>query len=360
MTKIIHTADVHLTNSNDERWQALVQVLKLAKKEKADVVTISGDLFDTDFSATKYRAQLRSLFSNNGFPIIIIPGNHDQKSFSQNTFFGDEANILDKSKTKFSLEKTDIYGLPFEPLSSDQIFQKINELNQELDLEKTNVLLFHGELLDQFFCEDDFGQEGNRRYMPLKLNFFAETNFDYVLAGHFHRSFTLQPLPNSRLKNGGWFVYPGSPISVTKKELGQRSVAIIKTGQKPQEKTIASNYYQQLDFRFTPGEEKKQLKLLEKEVKKAEKNCKILLVATGYIDGSNGEFNSTILNNELKKLAKKYSVIEVDNQVVDIESIFNDALFKTFKKKLAKFTNKREEQQLEQTLINAMMEFQGK
>jgi exonuclease SbcD len=76
-----------------------------------------------------------------------------------------------------------------------------------LTADKKNILLCHGELLDAFFSRTCFGAEGEGRYMPFKLSYFDDLNIDYVLAGHFHSRFDVW-----QLKNGGYFVYPGSPI----------------------------------------------------------------------------------------------------------------------------------------------------
>ncbi len=45
--KILHTADLHLRSENDERWAALTAVVDIGKKQKADVLVIAGDLFDS-------------------------------------------------------------------------------------------------------------------------------------------------------------------------------------------------------------------------------------------------------------------------------------------------------------------------
>ncbi len=360
MTKIIHTADIHLNQDKPERRQALQAVIDLAKKEQANLVTISGDLFDDGFSATKSRTELRSLFSNNGFPTVIIPGNHDQNSFEQGLFFGDEAVILNHNQTKHSYQQTDVYGLPFEATTSSDLFKKIHHLNQELDPNQTNILMFHGELLDQFFSQDDFGQEGNRRYMPLKLSYFEDTNFDYVLSGHFHRSFTVQSLPNKRLETGGWFVYPGSPISITQKETGPRMVSLIETGKKPKAVKLNTPYFQSLKFTFKPNQTESTLNQITGTLEKQPAQAKILLTTQGYIDGSSGPFSSKELAKELKNLSEKYEVTVLDNKVADIEQILNDDLFQIFKQKLNQLSDQKKQAAIEQIMIEAMMVHQGK
>ncbi len=86
--KILHTADIHLREENKERWDALCEIVELGKKESIDAMVISGDLFDADIDALKLKGGLRELFSNVDYDIIIIPGNHDAKSFDDRAFFG--------------------------------------------------------------------------------------------------------------------------------------------------------------------------------------------------------------------------------------------------------------------------------
>jgi len=43
--KILHTADLHLKEYGDERWETLQKLIDIAKKEKIDLFVICGDLF---------------------------------------------------------------------------------------------------------------------------------------------------------------------------------------------------------------------------------------------------------------------------------------------------------------------------
>jgi len=78
--KILHTADIHLKEYEDERWKALEKLIEIGKKEKVEIFAISGDLFNKDIDAENLRPKIRELFSYNGFQIILIPGNHDSDS----------------------------------------------------------------------------------------------------------------------------------------------------------------------------------------------------------------------------------------------------------------------------------------
>lgn len=57
--KILHTADIHLRERHDERWKALQKIIEIGKREKIDVLAISGDLFDKGIDAEKLRPHIR-------------------------------------------------------------------------------------------------------------------------------------------------------------------------------------------------------------------------------------------------------------------------------------------------------------
>ena len=71
--KLLHTADLHLNADRPETVEALEVVLAEADRHEVDIVTIAGDLFDTQAAADALRPQLRPLFSDNPFEIVAIP-----------------------------------------------------------------------------------------------------------------------------------------------------------------------------------------------------------------------------------------------------------------------------------------------
>lgn len=208
--KILHTADIHLKEYGDNRWKTLQKLIEVGKREKVEILVISGDLFDREIDAESLRPKIRELFSNNDFKIVLIPGNHDSDSYKEGVYFGEDTVILTDLNESFEYKNLKIWGLPFEPIEGEKILDKLHLLANNLDTGKKNILLYHGELLDAFFSRKDFGEEGEKRYMPVKLSYFKDLNIDYVLAGHFHSKFDVW-----ELEEGRYFVYPGSPISIS-------------------------------------------------------------------------------------------------------------------------------------------------
>ena len=90
MPKIIHTADIHLdapfslfdvqkaqVRKNELRG-TFSSLILLAKTEKADIMILAGDLFDSGFVTKETTSLLISQFAS--VPecrFVIVPGNHD-------------------------------------------------------------------------------------------------------------------------------------------------------------------------------------------------------------------------------------------------------------------------------------------
>lgn len=359
MAKILHTADIHLQQFGDERWQALIAVFDLANQLKVDAVTIAGDLFDKNTASYELRDEkLRNLLSKQKFKILILPGNHDAASFGQGFYFGDNVTIIEKSNQLINLKDSTIAGIPFEPLSASELFKTIESIDSKLNPNETNILLFHGELSDLFFSSSDFGDEGQKRYLPLKLNLLKHTNLDYILAGHFHSKFHIKRLPNKRKKQGGYFVYPGSPISITTKEIGPRSVAFIDTAKAPEPIELKTQYYQIVEINLTPDDDQKILKKIETKLEKLPSNAVGLLKVSGFIDQKQLRFTEKELKQKLNKLATQYhsQVYDNDFAVKDVGTIINSGLYRVFIDELAKTKlDQGYQQQLTKNFINALM-----
>jgi DNA repair protein SbcD/Mre11 len=333
MTKLLHTADVHLQQVGDERWQALLAVLEQAEQLKVEALTIGGDLFDQNFNAHDIRDQLRAVFADRSFQTIILPGNHDARSFQQGFYFGQNVTVIDQPGQLIQLNKnTTITGLPFAELTTNQLIKQLEKINATLDPKKTNIFLFHGELTDLFFNSQDFGDEGQKRYLPLKLNLLKDTVFDYILAGHFHTNFVVKNLPNKRLKQGGFFVYPGSPVSITIKETSQRSAALIELGKAPQPIGLETHHYQQIESQLRPDDTTKFLIKLEKELQQLKPYVTGLISINGFFDQAKLGLTEEQIHQKITALAEKYhSQLTDDNFAVkDISTILDTGLYQAF------------------------------
>ena len=350
--KILHTADLHLREYEDDRWKTLQKLIETGKKEKVEIFVISGDLFDKDANAENLRPKIRNIFSRNGFKIVLLPGNHDCNSYKSGMFFGEDATILNDLNTPFEFKDTRIWGMPFETIEGKNILIKLHSLTNKLTPDKKNILLYHGELLDAFFSRGDFGDEGEERYMPAKLSYFKDLNIDYVLAGHFHSKFEMW-----KLENGGYFVYPGSPISITKREKGKRKVNIFEVGKLPEEHLLHTPYFEEVVIEFDPYENKKPLEIVKEIINQIQPEARIILIIKGYINSKEIKISESEMVNQIKEIIHEKYIEPPLYEFKDIQTILEDDLFKKFIGKLSETEYDEEKKKsIQEIAIKSMME----
>jgi len=326
--KVLHTADLHLREYGDQSWRALRTLIEVGRKEKIDLFAVCGDLFDRGVDAEKLREPIRELFSGNGFQILIIPGNHDADSYGAGMYFGSDARILHDIAAPVEFDDARIFGIPFEPLDAGRVLDRLRSLAGNLKGDRKNVLLFHGELLDAFFSRKDFGEEGDRRYMPLKLSYFDGLKIDYVLAGHFHSNFDVRTL-----KSGGYFVYPGSPVSITRRETGRRKANVFQIGEPPGEYALDTPHFEEVTVTLDPFEGLDPIEAVTERFAALHPQAKVILTVRGFVNGAALGTTETELVSHIKRMAA-HRVVEEHYEFKDIARIIEDDLFRSFKEKL--------------------------
>ncbi len=353
MVKVLHTSDLHLKKYQGERWNTLVDLIELGNKEEITHFVISGDLFDKNFEANKLRPKIREVFSKGSFDVILLSGNHDHSAYKQKFDFGDNVQVLSEDKKVINYEEVDIYGLPFKEISNEKILDELRSLDKIVDSKKTNILLYHGELLDSFFSKGEFGDEGKKRYMPVKLSYFKDLNFNYILAGHFHTNFDSREIDQDT-----HFVYPGSPVSITKKETGKRKVNIFKKGEAPQPKKLKTPYFKEINIILSYKDEN-PLEKIKKELSNVEENAKVLFKVGGFIDSEKINKTEKEFINEIRKVAKEKCYEYQEPTIKDISEVLNSDLFINFEKKLKEENySKEKEKELINLLIKGMTEIE--
>ena len=350
--KILHTADIHLREYDDDRWKTLHKLIEVGKKEKVEMLVISGDLFDKGIDAENLRPKIREIFSNTGLKIVLIPGNHDSDSYASGIYFGEDSVILTDLNSPFQCKDVMVWGIPFEPIGGEKILGKLHSLANNLSPHKKNILLYHGELLNVFFSRRDFGDEGEERYMPVKISYFKDLKLDYVLAGHFHSSFDVQ-----RLENGGYFVYPGSPISITKRETGQRKVNIFEIGKPPKEYLLDTPHFEEVIIEFDPFKDRKPIEAVEKHFNSLHPEARIILTVEGFVNGEAIGLTEVELVKQIRKVAGTRCVEAPRCEFRDIRRILENDLFKTFIERLEETDYEEEKKKrMRDIVIKAMME----
>ena len=194
--------------------------------------------------------------------------------------------------------------------------------------------------------------------MPIKKAYFKNTKIKYVLAGHFHTNFDIIDLPN-----GGYFVYPGSPVSITSKELGKRKVNLFEVGEAPKELPLDTFHYEFLDIHIDPFIDKNPLEYIEEKfneyLNRSDTNYKLMIKIDGYIDSSKYGVTEEDIDTHIRSLREQYPgvIYEVRNEIRDLSFVLNNEIFKEFTKRLAnKDYDEEEKRGITEYVIKAMME----
>jgi exonuclease SbcD len=351
MMKILHTADIHIREEDDNRWQAFSEVIALAKSEKVDVLAISGDLFDSDVDANKLRPKFREFFSEPDFDTIMIPGNHDANAYLQDLFLGDRVRIVRDYLTPVKIKSVTFWGFPFQDMKSTELMNCLQEMNAKIGRGETHVLLFHGELLDISGIWENYGSEGQRRYLPIKLEFFKSMKWDYILAGHFHTHFEVHLIAESK-----YFVYPGSPVPVTRKELGPRKVNLFEIGQPPHPRELKTPYFDSIEINLNPFEDIDFTQTIQRQLKNFPDHARLLVNIGGYFDRTKTGLSEEDLHKSIQEWVGERAE-SIQFEVRDIHEILADDLFRTFEKKLnASSLPNLEKEKIKNLTIRAIME----
>lgn len=342
--KILHTSDIHLREYEDYSWKAFEYLTKIASREKVGFFVVSGDFFDQKSSFDKLYHELRPLLNSVEYEFVIIPGNHDEKAFGSDAFLGGNVRIIRNLTEPLEYESLRFFGFPFKNITSGEVRNNLRKIKELAFEDKTNILLFHGELLDHSFIGSDFGDE-EINYMGVRLSFFEGLNLKYVLAGHFHTNFQVY-----EFNREGFFVYPGSPISITRKETGRRSVNLFEVGNPPSQYLIDTPYYEKISFSVYPEDKIEPLARIKEKIKGISKEARILLSLTGYTEEKEEDFHKRI-----KDLEDKSPNLEIENRVRGIKRLTEDELFGTFSEKLEKLKSSRQ-QEIKRLFIKSVLE----
>ncbi len=349
MIKILHTADLHLTEKAKKRWEALEELVFLAQREQVSALVIAGDLFDREDAAEIMRAKLRTVFGKCSFHTLILPGNHDYQAYRSGLYYGDNVKVIRDWRTPVQIEDTVFWGLPYDHSNPGNLAVRLREMAGLMDPGKDNILIYHGELLDAFFSRNELGNEGGKRYMPVRLSFFDALPVLYILAGHFHSRYAAW-----QLSNGSLFVYPGSPVAVTRRETGRRKANLVFPGEAPREIVLESFHFEELIITLNPFTAHDPLEELARKLVDLHTNAEALLTVEGLFDGSKLDRSEARLAAEIRKMVDGVCAAEPVFNFVDVSHVLEDDLFKKFKTALEETVYPLEgKRKLEEMVIQA-------
>ena len=287
-TLIFHTSDLPLSESKQETLKAVTHILSKCREYKADLLTIGGDLFDSERDAGVLRPKLRRMFDGNPFEIVAIPGNHDMEAYSANLDFGPDLKIaITKPFEIYTYGGVSIVAVPYQDQPSDQLLLELENAAKDAQI---RVLLIHC-TLDIGFTDQDFGEETAKIYFPVTSETLSRLKYDYVLSGHFHTETRMKPLGGKR-----YFIYPGSSTSHTRKEIGKRRAVLIDTDKREMTGIpLDTFYYDSIQLYVKPGKEEETLEALKDWIGlHSADTCELQIAVNGFVKIPEPEFRKAL------------------------------------------------------------------
>ncbi len=229
MVKIIHCADLHLDSpfssfgfqtakmKRELLFGTFTSLILYARMEKADIMLLPGDIFDTEYVSRQTVAKMIKQFEQTDCRFVISPGNHDpyrdaspykHEKFPSNVYIFSSPVI---SKFSFDDIGVDVYGFAF---TSSAMETCPIRSGAELDANKINILSCHADMTS------------GSATCPITEDDIAHSGFDYVALGHIHNS--------DGVKKAGdvYYAYSGCPEGRSWDETGAKSVIMLKAEKK--------------------------------------------------------------------------------------------------------------------------------
>ena len=224
MIRLLHAADLHLDSPFDalgeekaalrrrEQRGLLRSLAAIRAEQGAQLVLLSGDLFDSDSSWPETEELLRLALSEMDVPVFIAPGNHDyygaagrwsRLSLPENvhvfTSPDFDAVVLEELGVR-------VWGAAFTDNYSRALLGELRIPRQD---GFTELVCVHGEV----------GAAASR-YNPIDERDLAASGADYVALGHAHSFSGLRRAGNT------CYAWPGCPEGRGFDECGEKGVII--------------------------------------------------------------------------------------------------------------------------------------
>ncbi len=225
MIRILHAADLHLDSPFDalseekavlrrrEQRELLRQLARIRAEQDAQLVLLSGDLFDSDSAWAETEELLSLTLSEMAVPVFIAPGNHDY--YTQNGRW--QRMRLPENVHVFT--SPDFDGVPLEDLNVRVWGAAFTDNYSDAKLDTLRIPRQDG--FTELVCVH--GEVGNpaSRYNPIDERDIALSGADYIALGHVHTY--------SGLKKAGrtYYAWPGCPEGRGFDECGEKGVLIV-------------------------------------------------------------------------------------------------------------------------------------
>ena len=222
MPKIIHAADFHLDSAfgglptekarerRRESRDLADRLANLALVEKADLVLLSGDLFDGERVYPETLERLKAALARMGCPVFIAPGNHDpytaRSPYALQVWPDNVCIFREEGLSSVTLPELGcvVHGAAF--TGPERIIPALAGWRAPQD-GMTHIFCLHGDAANPA-----------SRYGPITKEQIARSRADYLALGHIHQCSGLQ-------REGETFwAYPGCPEGRGFDELGEKGV----------------------------------------------------------------------------------------------------------------------------------------
>lgn len=228
MIKLVHAADFHLDSAframppakagllRQKQRELVDRLIELVNNEQADLLLLSGDLFD---SAEVYPETLlffKRALSECRARVFIAPGNHDPYTLSspwQTELWPENVHIF-KKNTVESVYLEDlgcqVYGAAFTASQAPSLLEGFRVEDAAL----TNLMVLHGD-----------ATQPNSFYDPVRRQQIEQSGLDYLALGHIHKG-------SEALRLGKTvYAWPGCPMRRGFDETGEKGVFVVSLGQ---------------------------------------------------------------------------------------------------------------------------------
>lgn len=224
--KILHCADLHLSDADTEReysLSVLEEIALTAVREGARYLLFSGDTFNSFADAEALRVEFRNRMKKlpNSCEGIFISGNHEElgrkgRSLASFDLGIHRRNIIEPSEHPFTLLPRD--GVEFFAVPHRADYSDYTEWNVPGREKPFRVALAHGIVAGMSYTWQD--EETSAPAGVMDPDLFERNQVDYAALGHIH-SFR-------RSRAGGVeMIYPGSARVWRKNEGGPRQVVLV-------------------------------------------------------------------------------------------------------------------------------------
>jgi len=228
MIKILHCADLHLgsafTNAENisiaemrknELHSAFANLMMFARTNQADMLLISGDLFDSKVvSKDVIDLVLREFSASPKLKIIISPGNHDpfttdsvyaKVTFPKNVYIFSSESL---ERIDFDDLNVTVYGYAFRtPRMLNNPFSD----PFEVDRRRINIICGHGDT-----------SSPASEYCPVTKADIINSRVDFIALGHIHNLCGIEKIENT------YVGYPGCLDGKGFDETGEKGALFIK------------------------------------------------------------------------------------------------------------------------------------